>query len=181
MLSSFVSRWLQSKSRKSANRRPHFTRLWLEVLEDRTLLATFTVNTLADNPSAGSLRWAITQANNVPGDDIINFSVTGMINLTGALPNLDSNIDIQGPGAGSLTVQRYTGGDYGIFAVLSGRTVTLSGLTIANGRPPGTNGGGIHNLGTLTVSNCTLSGNFANFGGGIYYRRRQADSDQARH
>ena len=137
-------------------------------------LAAITVNTRADtvdDDGVTSLREAITAANNQAGDDIINFSVTGTINLTGALPDLSSNIQIHGPGAASLTVRRNTGGDYSIFTVVGGPTVVLDGLTISNGS--GTNGGlyggGIFNDygGTLTVSNITLSGNSSDYGGGI--------------
>ncbi len=138
----------------------------MERLEDRVVPATFTVNTLADtvdvNSAVTSLRDAITAANSQAGDDIINFSVTGTINLTGALPDLSSNIQIQGPGAASLTVRRDTGGDYRIFTVVGGPTVVLDGLTISNGFAPGDYGGGIDNQeGTLTVSDCTLAGNSA--------------------
>ena len=74
----------------------------LEGLEDRCLLATFLVNTLADTLDADqavtSLREAITAANSQAGDDIIQFSVTGTINLTGALPDLGTPIRIQAPG-----------------------------------------------------------------------------------
>src|SRR3989442_790289 len=87
----------------------------LEAPEDRTLLSTFLVDRLTDTGAGmgltGDLRYCITQANARPGDDAITFSVTGTINLTGALPAL-SNIDLQGPGASSLTVRRDTGGDY---------------------------------------------------------------------
>src|SRR5262245_23318748 len=77
----------------------------VEALEDRLAPALITVNTLADTiaPDAfTSLREAIIAANTMPGDDTIDFSVTGTINLTGALPDLDSNLAIEGPGAGSL-------------------------------------------------------------------------------
>src|SRR5262245_66523186 len=74
----------------------------LEALEDRTVPSTFTVGNLADS-GPGSLRQAILDANALPGDDTINFSVTGIIQLAGALPSLSSNIDIQGPGASDLT------------------------------------------------------------------------------
>src|SRR5207253_8691758 len=124
------------------------TRLRLEQLEDRLVPSTFTVNTLADTADAGptvtSLRGAITAANSQPGDDVINFSVTGTINLTGALPDLSSNIQIQGPGAASLNVHRDTGGDYRIFTVEGGQTVVLDGLTISNGSTD-VYGGGISN------------------------------------
>ena len=140
----------------------------LSALYEHHALAAFTVNTLADtvaDDGVTSLREAITAANNWAGDDIINFSVTGTINLTGALPDLSSNIQIHGPGAASLTVRRNTGGDYGIFTVAGGTTVVLDGLTISNGS--GYYGGGILNYGTLAVSNSTLSGNAAAYGGGI--------------
>src|SRR5262245_42755487 len=117
----------------------------LDVLEDRTLPSIFTVTRLADDALAGSLRWAITPANQTPGDDTIDFQpgLTGTINLTSALPNLSSNIDMQGPGAASLTVRRNSGGSYRIFTVAGGATVLISGLTISNGTD-----GGILNSGT---------------------------------
>src|SRR5262245_6045864 len=96
-------------SRRASNYRPR-----LEALEAREVPATFTVTRLADDALAGSLRWAITQANTMPGDDTINFQagLTGTIQLAGALPDLSSNIDILGSGANLLTVRRNTGGDY---------------------------------------------------------------------
>src|SRR5262245_6283633 len=66
---------------------------------------TFTVNSLADTPDAApgntvcadangvcTLRAAIEEANSLSGDDTINFSLTGIINLTGALPVISSNV-----------------------------------------------------------------------------------------
>jgi len=159
------------RSAKARHKRPFAARLRFDALEDRVVLATFTVNTLADtvdiNPAVTSLRDAITDANSQAGDDIINFSITGTINLTGALPDLSSNIQIEGPGAASLMVRRDTGGDYRIFAVVGGPTVVLDGLTISNGLDSTNGGGGIYNDGTLTVSNSTVSGNSASSGGGI--------------
>jgi hypothetical protein len=145
----------------------------LEVLESRNLLSTYLVDHLADDGVGtglnGSLRYAITHA--VDGD-AINFGVTGTINLTGALPNLTHNISINGPGANLLTVRRDTGGDYRIFVVTVGATVAISGLTIANGNGgySDVGGGGILNLGSLTLSNCTVTQNQGNGGGGIYNR-----------
>jgi hypothetical protein len=138
----------------------------LEVLESRTLLSTYLVDHLADDGvgtgTSGSLRYAITHA--VDGD-AINFGVTGTINLTGALPGLAHNIGINGPGANLLTVRRDTGGDYSIFTVSA--AVAISGLTIANGY---SDGGGIYNDGSLTLSNCTVTQNQSlpyGHGGGI--------------
>ena len=44
---------------------------------------------------------------------------------------------------------------------------TISDLTIANGNAGNFGGGGISNNGTLTISNCTISGNSTGAGGGI--------------
>ena len=125
--------------------------------------ATFTVTTTADS-CPGSLRQAVTNANALAGDDLIDFSVTGTITLLSALPNLSSNITINGPGANVLTVQRSTASgtpDFGIFRISSGATVTISGLTLTRGTL-----GGIFNTGTTTMNNCTISGNSAIGGGG---------------
>src|SRR5207253_301983 len=91
------------------------------------------------------------------------------INLASALPDLSTNITIQGPGSASLSVQRSSAVPFSnlfsVFSVSSGATVNISGLTIAGGKA--FEGGGINNAGTLTLSNSTLSGNTADFGGGI--------------
>jgi hypothetical protein len=157
----------------------------LEILEDRTLLSVCTVDRLTDNNSggggegsdlAGDLRYCIT---NAADGDVISFGkgVTGSINLSGALPDLTHSINIEGPGAGNLTVRRDTGGNYRIFTVGDGTTVSISGLTIANGlvMDPGGRGGGIFiSNATVTLDNCIVTGNTARStsnvaeGGGIY-------------
>jgi hypothetical protein len=119
-----------------------------------------------------TLRAAIQEANVTAGDDTIDIGVTGTVNLTGALPNLSTNIEIEGPGADQFTVRRDTGGDYSIFTVTSGSVVSISGITISNGNttlPGGGEGGGISNFrGTLTITGSTISGNSATTeGGGI--------------
>ena len=85
------------------------------------------------------------------------------------LPDLTTNMSINGPGATVLTVRRDTGGNYRIFNNTA--TVTIAGLTVSNGSPTGDNGGGILNSGTLTLNNSTVSGNSASsvgaVGGGI--------------
>jgi CSLREA domain-containing protein len=157
--------------------------------------STITVNSPADDadPNDGecTLREAITAANTDTssgmaagecaagsGDDGIDIGLTGTVNLTGALPNLSSNLAIAGPGADEFTVRRDSGGDYRIFTVTSGSVVSISGITITNGETPeGFDGGGIYNAGTLTVTDSTISGNSATVsvgvlggddGGGIY-------------
>jgi hypothetical protein len=139
-------------------------------LEDRNLPSTFTVDHLADDQVGsglnGSLRYCIA---NVGDNDTITFadSVTGTIDLSGALPNLSHSVSIEGPGPDQLTVRRNTGGNYRIFTVGSGTTVSISDLKIANGYRFD-EGGGIFNGGTLTVSNCAVSSQSESSGGGIF-------------
>ena len=112
-----------------------------------------------------TLREAITAANASVGR-IIAFApgVTGTIQLASALPSLNTNMAIQGPGANLLTVRRNIGGSYRIFNI-SANNVTISGLTIANGNSP-SNGGGISITGGLTIANCTISGHTTGSSGG---------------
>jgi hypothetical protein len=138
-------------------------------LDDRLAPAqvNLTVSSLAD-AGAGSLRAAILAADaGKPSDKFaIGFSVSGTIDLQSPLPDLNNSIGIQGPGAGSLTIEEAAGTSFAsaIVTVDAGQTTSLSRLTIANG-----SAGGIYNAGTLSVSNCTLSGNSAaHAGGGIY-------------
>ena len=86
----------------------------------------------------------------------------GTLTLTGGALNLTRNVTVTGPGAASLTIS----GNHAdrVFRVVSGLTVTLSGLTVAGGNvvSSSTNyGGGLLNSGTLTVNNCTFTNNAA--------------------
>ena len=54
-----------------------------------------------------------------------------------------------------------------VFTVNPGVTLNLNELTIANGSAATGGGGGIHNGGTLTVSNSAFAGNGYNGGGEI--------------
>ena len=145
----------------------------MELLEVRAMLSTFTVTDNSDNPvDTGSLRYAILHE---PGGTTIDFAdnVTSPITLTNGSLNITTNLDIEGPGAGSLTVD---GNDAStVFSVATGVTATIAGLTIAHGFASSlassqTVGGGIANDGTLTVTGTTLSNNSAGdsgYGGGI--------------
>ena len=137
----------------------------------RVSAATFTVTNLNDN-GAGSLRDAITQANTMAGADTIDFQagLTGTITLASALPQITQDLTINGPGADVVTVSGASA--FQVFNIAGGVTVSISGLTMSNGRA--TQGGGIANGGTLTVTNSTFSGNsatglsgFFGHGGGI--------------
>ena len=95
-------------SRKATRRR----RPALEALEERRLLSTFSVTSVSDDGSAGTLRYEIGQANSNAGvADTINFDPTlfatprtisvtsGELELTDA-----ATTTISGPGAGLLSI-----------------------------------------------------------------------------
>ena len=128
----------------------------------------FTVTNTLDS-GAGSLRDAITSANGAGGINTIDFSVTGTITLASTLPAItDSGLTITGPAAPGITISG--GGSVQAMVVDPGVTVSISDLTIedAGSVIAVAFGGGIENNGgTLTVINCTISGNSAVAGGGI--------------
>ena len=144
----------------------------------------FIVTTISDGDdgacdSSCTLREAINAANAAPGDNTITFqqNVLSTIQLSSALPNLSTNMTIQGPGASVLTIRRNNGGNYRIFTVdngtTSGPTVSISGLTISNGTAPGSGplpdsgGGGILGYNsTVNVNDCVVTSNTALYGGG---------------
>ncbi len=96
------------------------------------------------------------------------------ITLTSGALDISKNLQIDGPGAGELTVSG--GGTSAVFAITADDlNVTISGLTIANGSAA--SGAAITNgSGTLTVTNDTFSSDLANgsfiggagLGGAIY-------------
>jgi hypothetical protein len=113
----------------------------------------------------GSLRYAIVYVTN-------NATITFAPNLSGATITLASTLTIK-----NLTIdasalpgglQINGNGSVQIFNVAFNTFVFLNSLTITNGGfASGGSGGGIGNLGTLTLNQCTLSGNSAGKGGGI--------------
>lgn len=146
-----------------------------------------------------TLRAAIQEANVVFGSDTITFSLPAgsTITLNTALDILSGTLTITGPGATLLTVQRSSAGgtpNFRIFRINNGQTVSISGLTITNGRTAdgvpasglggsGDPGGGILNAGSLTLNDTVITGNrtgdggtsggsntggFGGFGGGIH-------------
>jgi hypothetical protein len=98
----------------------------LEGLEDRTVPSTLTVTNNLDS-GAGSLRAAIKSAGS--GDTIVfDAGLDGQtITLTSDELAIKKSLDIEGPGAGKLTI---SGNDTNrVFDVSEGLTVTIAGLT----------------------------------------------------
>ena len=120
------------------------------------------VTNLQDD-GVGSLRWAIA---NAPSESTIMFdkSLRGhTILLTGGDLIIGKNLTIRGPGADMLSIS--SGKNGYIVHVLAGVAVTISGLTFKDSE---TDISFIENeAGTLTLNDSTISGNTAQFGGGI--------------
>lgn len=149
---------------------------------------TITVNSTLDVADGAdglcTLREAIVAANTdtasgaTPGEcgagsssdsDTISLTgVTGTITLGSALPEIKSEMSINGPGASLLTVSGNNSVRVFSLRLLTVGTVNFSGLTIANGRINDV-GGGIYtqNSGNVNVTDCTINNNFAILGGGV--------------
>jgi hypothetical protein len=109
-----------------------------------------TITTINTNDSGpGSLRQALAVAHD---GDRITFTVSGTITLTSGGLVVTKNVTISGLGANQLSID----GNQAtlVFGVFPQRTVSISDQRITNGQ------NGIWNeQGTLSVSNCVLSGN----------------------
>ena len=128
--------------------------------------ATVIVVTNTNDSGPGSMRQALAVAND--GDTIDATGISGVINLTSGELLVETSVTINGPGADVLAVD----GNMisrGFRIPVSGKTIAISGFTIRNGHA-GNAGGGIDNENndTLMITNCTVSGNTAGLGGGMF-------------
>src|SRR5262249_49336621 len=135
---------------------------------DRQLLSTLTVTNNLDS-GTGSLRAEIAAAQS---GDTIRFAgkLAGQtITLTSGELAINKSLDIEGPSAGLLTVSGHHASR--VFDIQGSVTVTIAGLTIANGQVSDDFGGGIANEAgaTLYLVNDTVAGNTAyGIGGGLW-------------
>ncbi|HVK08515.1 MAG TPA: choice-of-anchor Q domain-containing protein, partial [Gemmataceae bacterium] len=133
---------------------------------------TLVVTTAAD-AGAGSLREAITLANETPAPDEIVFDVAGLfatpqtISLATALPVIAAAggpLAIRGPGKDRLTVD---GNDAVRGLSSAAPELTLTGFTIANGAAE--DGAGLWTTGVTTLDGMVIRDNHATgLGGGVY-------------
>src|SRR5437899_7629306 len=121
--------------------------------------------TNTNDSGPGSLRQALAIAND--GDTIDATGVSGAITLTSGTLLVNKSMTINGAGADILAVDGNAAGR--VFFITSGETVAISGFTVRNGHA-GNAGGGIdnENNATLSITNCTISGNVAGLGGGTF-------------
>jgi len=122
----------------------------------------------------GSLRQSIAIAGNPESTIRFASNVVGTITLTSGVLGISKDLTLVGPGAQILTLNGNA--TTHIFETLAGN-VTISGLTLANGRNVGTaggfeqngaqaRGGGIFNQTTLALNDCILSNNVVAGGAG---------------
>ncbi len=149
----------------------------VEPLEARRVLATITVDSLADNTTSDAfttLREAITTANASADNDTIVFASSlftggpGTITLGSALPSIvttttGGTLAITGPGAATLTLTA-NNGNYNVLTVSTGGNASLSGVTVT-GVNSSSNYGALRNSGTLAIDGVTVANNYAGLGG----------------
>ncbi len=174
--------------------------LLLTVLAVSPLRAdTFTVTRL-NNTGPGSLPVVISQANATPGNQTIEFAVSGTITLVAPLVTITNSLTINGRVGSPVVISG--GGTTPVFTFAAGTTNILNQLTIANGitsgsgaavnnagtllvsgclftncQAPNGPGGAIGNGGTMTIAASTFSGNQAAAGGAIYNSGGMAVAD----
>jgi len=146
---------------------------------------TYTVNNTAGrddglcSPVDCTLREAINEANRFAGETTVELGNSQTYTLTEdgydliGLPPIDGRITLNGHG--SSIARSTTAPVFRIFMVESSGALTLTRLTIANGRATNfsyAKGAGVYNLGRLVVSECTFTRNVcdadATYGGAIY-------------
>jgi len=138
---------------------------------------TFVVNSLADpgdgtcNGANCTLREAINAANASSNTaDTINFQagLTGTIMLSSGQLGITDSVTINGPGTNVITVSGNNASR--VFAINTGISVGIGGVTITGGNV-NESGGGIYSAGTLTVTHAAVLNNHATSngsnGGGI--------------
>jgi predicted outer membrane repeat protein len=127
---------------------------------------TLTVTSTNDS-GPGSLRATLASASD--GDTIDASAVTGTVTLTTGELLVTNSVIILGSGPNQLAVNGNACSR--VFNIGPGNTIMISSLTITNGccYDPNYGGGGMLNhSSTLTLSNCTVTGNsIAGNGGGI--------------
>lgn len=124
---------------------------------------TYTVSNTNDS-GPGSLRQAITDANNNPGADVIDFSVAGTVNLLSGLPTINQPLVIDGTSAPGYVQGAPTfklDGDVVVFYANGPSALTIQGLDMSKSGAQGGTGCEISAFsGTVVIQNCVAQNRF---------------------
>ena len=176
----------KAKRKRAPGASPTSRSLSLEALEDRRMLATFTVTNLFDldiddNVTAGSLCAAIENANDEDDADIIVFAdgLVGTVLLNGGQLDIEQPVRILGPSAQKIAIQAQA--NRRIFNIEIDdddelRNVDIAGLTLTGGSATtgGADtrfGGAIWNRENLTLYEMVFTVNAAGRGGGAIFHQ----------
>ncbi|HJQ34324.1 MAG TPA: choice-of-anchor Q domain-containing protein [Pyrinomonadaceae bacterium] len=121
------------------------------------------------NISPGSALAGECAAGSSSGSDVIDLThISGTIRHNTILPEISSDMTINGPGVGLLTVSGNHVSQN--FSIKAGATVSINNLKISDGYSFLPAGEGIYSDGPLTLTNCVVSDNYTEngTGGGIY-------------
>ena len=136
----------------------------VETLEDRLVPASYHVTSLLDDGSPGTLRDAILQANANPGPDTIDFQVSGTITIDESSPLPAFTDAATTTVCGEITLDARDSGTVAL--VDAGASAAFSGLNLVNSDKASL-GGILYNAGTLSLTDCTVSGGRNFYGAGI--------------
>jgi predicted outer membrane repeat protein len=142
----------------------------------QTSPAPLVVRAATDNgspPGELDLRAAVNLADIATGDQTITFDPTSFatrrtITLTDGpldVVNTTGTMAIEGPGANLLSINGNKADR--VFKIDLQSAASISGLTITGGATIGF-GGGLYNMGTATLTDCSVSNSSAGYGGGIF-------------
>jgi Ca2+-binding RTX toxin-like protein len=136
--------------------------------------------TSLDDHGAGTLRQAIIDSNAASGADQIVFQsgLSGQITLETALPQITDSLDIQGPGAGAVTISGNSNVRILDVHAPADAAVSISSLSLVDGNANSDPGGAVALTGgDLTIVDSVISGSKAAQGGAVSFTAINTSSD----